>query len=583
MPVTKWVLSISMVLGLIQPALTTVSASSREYSAPLPSLSSPLGPVINLGYAAFVGNDTSPEGEVHTSVTFYGGIPFAQPPLGNLRFRAPKRLDETIRDPARVPISDARNWGAPCIQQTAQVGVGSEDCLTLNVWKPSNASEASRLPVLVYFHGGGYFADSPFGFPFYHWVAQNQGFIAVSVTYRLNLLGFLGGAAVAADGDMNAGFHDQRAALEWVQRNIHRFGGDPDEVTIAGESAGGGSVLAQMMAYGGSKPIHFKRGIVQSGAFGTFPTADQVEATFKNVASIVGCTGSNAKIMKCLRNASVGALASAINKGSYPPLVEGPGGFLAGLPSRLLNSGKFKKVDFMGGHTTDDMRVLIPAAPEVFESEESIRKILFPQLTTGLLDKAFKLYPAPGTPGSPYANEYERGSQMLQDSALGCFDILTAQKLSRRGEDDVYSFRWNSPHMVWWERKPYQGSMHTSDLYYLFHGTVRLPNALDSFRALNESETRLSREAIGYWTSFIISGNPSSEKEPSRPAWEPFTPKSKSSPSSNTTTTTHRRIVIERGGEEVMNTNTFVESIRPEEIERCNFWMSEEVTAETRT
>ncbi|KAJ8700675.1 hypothetical protein PTI98_003682 [Pleurotus ostreatus] len=485
MVVTKWVLS--MLLGLIQPALTTASASSRVHTGPLPSLSSPLGPVVNLGYAAFAGNDTSPEGEVHTSVTFYGGIPFAQPPVGDLRFRAPKRLDETIRDPARVRISDARNWGAPCIQQTAQVGIGSEDCLTLNVWKPSNASEASRLPVLVYFHvrppcrvflcprlnttqGGGYFADSPFGFPFYHWVAQNQGFIAVSVTYRLNLLGFLGGAAVAADGDMNAGFHDQRAALEWVQRNIHRFGGDPDEVTIAGESAGGGSVLAQMMAYGGSKPIHFKRGIVQSGAFGLFPTTEQAETTFKNVASIVGCTGSNAKIMKCLRNASVGALASAINKGSYPPLIEGPGGFLPGLPTHLLHSGKFKKVDFMGGHTTDDVRVLIAAAPEAFQSEEDIRRILFPHLTAGLLDKAFKLYPPPGTPGSPYANEYERGAQMFQDSTLGCFDILAARKLASRGEDDVFSFRWNSPHMVWWERKPYQGSMHTSDLYYLFHG-----------------------------------------------------------------------------------------------------------------
>ncbi|KAG9226791.1 hypothetical protein CCMSSC00406_0009709 [Pleurotus cornucopiae] len=484
MVVTKWVLS--MLLDLIPLALTTVSASSHMHSGPLPSLSSPLGPVVNLGYAAFAGNDTSPEGEVYTSVTFYGGIPFAQPPVGNLRFRAPKRLDETIRDPARVRISDARNWGAPCIQQTAQVGIGSEDCLTLNVWKPSNASEASRLPVLVYFHGGGYFADSPFGFPFYHWVAQNQGFIAVSVTYRLNLLGFLGGAAVAADGDMNAGFHDQRAALEWVQRNIHRFGGDPDKVTIAGESAGGGSVLAQMMAYGGSKPIHFKRGIIQSAAFGSFPTTEQVEATFENVASIVGCTGSNVKIMKCLRNASVGALASAINKGSYPPLIEGPGGFLPDLPSRLLHSGKFKKVDFMGGHTTDDIRVLIPAAPEAFQSEEDIRRILLPHLTAGLLDKAFKLYPAPDMPGSPYANEYERGAQMFQDSALGCLDILAARKLASRAEDDVFSFRWNSPHMVWWERKPYQGSMHTSDLYYLFHGSVRLPNALDSFRALNE-------------------------------------------------------------------------------------------------
>ncbi|KAJ8688757.1 hypothetical protein PTI98_013511 [Pleurotus ostreatus] len=90
------------------------------------------------------------------------------------------------------------------------------DCLTLNVWKPSRASEGSRLPVIVYFH-------SPLGFPLFDWVSQNQGIIGVSVAYRLNLLGFLGGAAVAADGDLNPGLRDQRAALEWVQRHIHRL------------------------------------------------------------------------------------------------------------------------------------------------------------------------------------------------------------------------------------------------------------------------------------------------------------------------------------------------------------------------
>lgn len=111
---------------------------------------------------------------------------------------------------------------------------------------------------------------SPLGFPFFDWLLQNQGIVAVSVAYRLNLLGFLGGAAVAADGDLNAGLRDQRAALEWVQRNIHRsacfafistslltndghrFGGNPDEVTIAGESAGAASVVMQTVAFGGT-------------------------------------------------------------------------------------------------------------------------------------------------------------------------------------------------------------------------------------------------------------------------------------------------------------------------------------------
>ena len=92
----------------------------------LPHLSSPLGPVVNLGYAAFAGNTTSPTGEVNGPVTFFGGIPYARPPLGNLRFRAPAPLDETVINAGNVSITDARNWGPPCIQQPAQVGIGSE-------------------------------------------------------------------------------------------------------------------------------------------------------------------------------------------------------------------------------------------------------------------------------------------------------------------------------------------------------------------------------------------------------------------------------------------------------------------------
>ena len=92
----------------------------------LPQLSSPLGPVVNLGYAAFAGNSTSPTSELNGPVTFFGGIPYAQPPLGNLRFRAPAPLNEKTKDDGKVPITDARDWGLPCIQQPAQVGVGSE-------------------------------------------------------------------------------------------------------------------------------------------------------------------------------------------------------------------------------------------------------------------------------------------------------------------------------------------------------------------------------------------------------------------------------------------------------------------------
>ncbi|KAL4261835.1 Carboxylic ester hydrolase [Pleurotus pulmonarius] len=534
-------------------------------STPLPTLTSPLGPVVNLGFAAFAGNDTSPSGQPRSSVTFFGNIPYAQPPVGNLRFRAPRPLDETIRDPSRVPISDARDWGAPCIQQPAQVGIGSEDCLKLNIWKPSSASESSKLPVIVYFHGGGFFAGSPLGFPFFDWLSQNQGIVAVSVAYRLNLLGFLGGAAVAADGDLNAGLRDQRAALEWVQRNIHRFGGNPDEVTIAGESAGAASVVMQTVAFGGSKPPVFKRAIVQSIGFGPTPTSEEVEDTFKNVSTVVGCTGRD--VMQCLRSASIGAIVSAINRASVPPVVEGPGGFLPDLPSHLIASGRFTNVGLIGGHCTNDGRTFVGGTPAQFNSEEDIRRLLFARysgVTAATMQRAFELYPAPDA--------------MAQDIVLGCMDLKLAQALTSRGVDNVFMFRWNSPHAVLFEETPFEGVMHTSDLYFLFDGTVRLPNALNSFRAFNESEARLSQEAIGFWTSFVSSGSPSMENTPERVTWAPFM----SDTASSATNTIHNRLVLQRGSDEGAQTSSRIESIPSVEFERCNFWMSANVTAETR-
>ncbi|KAF8957890.1 Carboxylesterase family-domain-containing protein [Flammula alnicola] len=158
------------------------------------------------------------------------------------------------------------------------------DCLTLNIWKPTNATAGDKLPVVVYIHGGGFYYGTPQGFPMYDCVAQHPGgVIGVSITYRLGILGFLGGPQVGQDGDLNAGLLDQRAGLEWIQCHISVFGGDPENVSISGESAGGASVMMQVVAYGGSlhlccssskpqdidkvkglKPVPFKRAIAQS-------------------------------------------------------------------------------------------------------------------------------------------------------------------------------------------------------------------------------------------------------------------------------------------------------------------------------
>lgn len=223
-------------------------------------------PVVDLGYAAFRG-DT-----LESGVDFFGGIRYVKSPVGNLRWRAPVPLDE--RPTKKKNVTDARSFGDICIQQPAQLGFGSDgelsmfpliqtmiiisDCLTLNVWKPSNANAGDKLAVVIYIHVRsldllltyiGPYGEIPFrvvvitmpyvlplrmtkhcihttvksakAFPMDKWVTASHGnVIAVNIQYRLGLLGFLASDAIMKDGAVNAGLLDQRAALAWVKRLV---------------------------------------------------------------------------------------------------------------------------------------------------------------------------------------------------------------------------------------------------------------------------------------------------------------------------------------------------------------------------
>lgn len=207
---------------------------------------------IQLGRTIYEGNTSS------SHVTVYYGIPYAQAPIGDLRWRAPRPLTSSIFAPTR--IIDAASPPLPCIQGTTgggdAGGAGSEDCLKVNVYAPANATTRSScqcpslhtpflrspgpVPVLTYIHGGGYTYGNPINWPFTHWVEQDPNVVVVSVYYRLAAIGFLATPELAnpAVGDLNVGFLDQIEALRWIQKNIRAFGGDPTRVTINGESAG---------------------------------------------------------------------------------------------------------------------------------------------------------------------------------------------------------------------------------------------------------------------------------------------------------------------------------------------------------
>jgi para-nitrobenzyl esterase len=271
------------------------------------------------------------------------GLPYAAPPTGNLRWRPPQPAA------AWSGVRDATKFGPSCPQAPspfAPPGPFSEDCLYLNVYTP--APRGGDRPVLVWIHGGGLVQDGGRNYDGTKLAAD--GIVVVTINYRLGALGFLAHPALASrpGGPAgNYGLMEQQAALRWVQRNIARFGGDPHNVTIAGQSAGGLSVLAQMVSPG-ARGL-FQRAIVQSGTFALNqrPLAT-AEAAGEKFATAVGCPDQGAA---CLRSVPVSDLVKNFGV-EIPGVVDGS--VLTAPIGTALASGQFARVPVINGITHDE-------------------------------------------------------------------------------------------------------------------------------------------------------------------------------------------------------------------------------------
>ncbi|KAL4905815.1 Alpha/Beta hydrolase protein [Aspergillus multicolor] len=297
------------------------------------------------------------------------GLPYAQPPLGSLRFQGPQSLNSTWSGsrPA-IEYSDV------CMQYVADPGYPmSEDCLTLNIIRPTNASSSSKLPVAVWIHGGGLYSGSSRQTNLTNFVSQgttsHNPFIAVSINYRLSAFGFLWGSGeVATHGSANNGLRDQRLALSWIQENIGFFGGDASKVTIFGQSSGGLSVGKQLIAYGGRDEGLFRAAIMQSGGMAEkwpYNIKDPEVYTrdlYMNLTTTTGCVDS-ANSFECLRELPIKSLSGALNisntpvfsgTGLGPWLTQVDGDILLDGPTESLDRGRFVPVPIMYTTTTDE-------------------------------------------------------------------------------------------------------------------------------------------------------------------------------------------------------------------------------------
>jgi para-nitrobenzyl esterase len=504
----SWRASLAAVCGVVLVSLTLTAAGANAAEtggATAAASSSGAAPIVTTTDGAVRGT-AEPGGEA------FLGLPYAAPPTGNLRWRPPQPPAHWrgVRDGTSFAPSCPQN---PSANPFLPPGLMSEDCLYLNVYTPApHSSDEGGRPVLIWIHGGGLTQDGSRNYD--PTTLAADGVVVVTINYRLGALGFLAHPALAArpGGPAgNYGLMDQQAALRWVQANIRRFGGNPHNVTIAGESAGGLSVLAQMVSPG-ARGL-FQKAIIQSGAFALNqqPLA-AAETAGEAFAAKAGCPDQTAA---CLRKLPVADLVSSPFVG-IPGVVDGQ--VLTEPIGTALAAGRFARVPVLDGTNHDEERIFvsfgraisggtnvaIPDQPVTAGNYRSdIAAVLgVPAARAAAIAAEYPLaaYPAPAVAFSALTGDTNFACPALQ------LDSLTAKRVP------TFAYEFNDDAAPLRFTPPLAGppvATHGSELQYLFE----LPNAPVP-GTLNAGQQSLAESMQAAWASFAASGNPATAAVP---------------------------------------------------------------------
>ncbi|MGY4828403.1 carboxylesterase/lipase family protein [Sphaerotilaceae bacterium SBD11-9] len=478
------------------------------------------------------------EGSLHASGTMrqYLGIPYAAPPVGELRWRAPQ-------PPASwTGTRTATRYGTHCPQKDTSplssygTAGGSEDCLYLNVFTPTGSGPH---PVLVWIHGGAFLYGRGAGYTPVRLTAQ--GVVVVSINYRLGSLGFLAHPALN-DGQGrsgNYGVMDQTAALQWVKNNIHNFGGDPGNITIAGQSAGAASVLTQLNT---AKSLNlFNKAILQSGPVTDQPTGAAAQTSGATVgATNFGCP-NDANAATCLRALSADFIVanqpSATFSSTNSPNVDGDylvrtnlaatyGGLLANKVPVLIGNTMDEYTSLLAGEETalnnPTLTAGSPASALVLPGATGYQNLLSTDAAlTARLTATFGPTLAPAVAAQYPAANYG-GSRPLALSAavtdylFACGTRRAAKALQASGVP-IYAYEFNDPNAPMALQPavsfPFL-AYHASEIQYLFD--------LPSTASLTTAQRTLADQMATYWANFVKSrnGNPNTAGST---AWPPYT------------------------------------------------------------
>jgi para-nitrobenzyl esterase len=464
------------------------------------------GPIVQTAYGAVQGVTVS-------GINDFLGIPYAAPPVGNLRWAAP------VPPAPWATTRQATSYSAYCPQGFSEIGGGggAEDCLYLNVQTPASATASSKLPVMVWIHGGGLTTGS--GQEYDGTGLINSGNVVyVSFNYRLGLLGFLALPALASadphGSSGNYGLLDQQAAIAWVRQNIAAFGGDPSKITIFGESAGGQSTIDQLVS-----PLLGKvsAAVIESGAYArSYPTQAQGQTAGQAVAASLNCASTNLACLRAVPAATLVTLADNSSTIAITPNVDGY--VLPQQPFQAFAAGHFPHVPIIDGTNHDEYRLFVSEDEILAGSAWSAAEYY------GLIQGTAGSYAAQVEaeyPLNAYINPGYATAALATDYAFSCGALVLDALISQY--TTLYTYELTDPNvpnvfLPFDPNMPSLGDSHAAELPYLFPA---FKNTYLNLGPANFSAGQLNLAAgmRASWTSLARYGRP---LNPRGGAWLPY-------------------------------------------------------------